>query len=265
MSLPGDASVGAGHRLPGLTFLGHSTVLVELAGLRILTDPVLFDRVLALRRVVAGLDPSLYANVDVALVSHLHLDHFDLPSLRLLGPGVHLVVPAGAGPLVRRSGFDAVTELAPGERTRIGAVEITATPAAHGGFRPPFGPRAAAVGYRLEAGPASIYFAGDTDVFPGMAEIGRDLDVALLPVWGWGPSLGWGHLDPRRAAEALTLLRPRYAVPIHWGTLWPLGLGRVRPHRLSQPPLEFAELAARSHPDVTVLITPPGDRVTFVP
>ena len=251
--------------LPGLTFLGHSTVLVELAGLRILTDPVLFDRVLALRRVVAGIDPGLYANVDVALVSHLHLDHFDLRSLRLLGPDVHLVVPTGAGSLVRRAGFARVAEIGPGQRTRIGAVDITATPAAHGGFRPPFGPRAAAVGYRLEAGPASIYFAGDTDLFDGMAEIGHDLDVALLPVWGWGPSLGWGHLDPHRAAAALTLLRPRYVLPIHWGTLWPLGLGRVRPHRISQPPLEFAELAARTHPDGTVLVTPPGDRVTFVP
>jgi len=82
--------------LPSLTFLGHSTVLIELGGLRILTDPVLFDRVGLLRRVVNPLDPGLYARIDVALLSHLHRDHFDLASLRLLGQGVRLLVPAGA-------------------------------------------------------------------------------------------------------------------------------------------------------------------------
>ena len=64
--------------LPRLTFLGHSTVLIELAGLRILTDPVLFDRVTLLKRVVTSLDASLYAGIDLVLISHLHLDHFDL-------------------------------------------------------------------------------------------------------------------------------------------------------------------------------------------
>ena len=252
-------------RFPRLTCLGHSTVLIELAGLRILTDPVLFDRVTLLRRVVTSLDPSLHADIDLVLLSHLHLDHFDLPSLRLLGPRVRVVVPAGAGPLLRRSGFDRVDELAAGERIVVGSLTATATPAAHGGFRPPFGPRAAALGYLLEAGSARIYFAGDTDLFPAMADLGRDLDVALLPVWGWGPSLGRGHLDPRRAAEALRLLRPRYAVPIHWGTYWPFGLGRVRAGRLSDPPLEFAARAAEIRPETTVLVTPPGQAVSFVP
>ena len=251
--------------LPRLTFLGHSTVLIELAGRRILTDPVLFDRVGPLRRVVTSLAADLYAGIDLVLLSHLHLDHFDVPSLRLLGPDVRLVVPTGAGPLLASLGFDHVAELGPGEGLVSGPVSITATIAEHGGFRPPFGPRAAAVGYLLEAGAARIYFAGDTDVFPGMADLAPDLDVALLPVWGWGPNLGRGHLDPARAAEALRLLSPRYAVPIHWGTLWPLGFGRVRPGRLTDPPLEFAALAARTHPGGAVLITPPGQPVSFVP
>jgi L-ascorbate metabolism protein UlaG (beta-lactamase superfamily) len=251
--------------LPRLTFLGHSTVLIEVGGIRILTDPVLFARLLFLRRVVTSLDDSLYADIDLVLVSHLHHDHLDLPSLRLVGPGVHVVVPRGAGRFMKASGFDRVSELRAGESLRHGGVEIVATPAIHSGFRPPFGPRAAAVGYRIEAGPASVYFAGDTDVFPEMAEVGRDLDVALLPVWGWGPSLGGGHLDPRRAAIALQLLQPRYVVPIHWGTLWPLGFGRVRPHRLTQPPVEFAALAAEVQPGATVLVTAPGDPVSFVP
>ena len=251
--------------LPRLTFLGHSTVLIELAGLRILTDPILFDRIGPLRRVVSPLGIGHYAGVDLVLISHLHLDHFDVASLRLLEPEVQIVVPIGAGPLLRRLGFAQVVELAPGDGLVSGSASITATEADHGGFRPPFGPRAAAIGYLIEAPSARIYFAGDTDVFPGMVELAPDLDVALLPVWGWGPHLGRGHLDPQRAAEALQLLRPRYAIPIHWGTLWPLGFGRVRPSRLTDPPHEFARLAAETHAAGTVLITAPGEEISFGP
>jgi L-ascorbate metabolism protein UlaG (beta-lactamase superfamily) len=93
-----------------------------------------------------------------------------------------------------------------------------------------------------------------------MAEM-EGIDLALLPVWGWGPHLGPGHMDPERAAEALRVLRPRAAVPIHWGTLWPMGMGRVMPHRLQRPPVDFARHAARMAPDVRILLTPPGETV----
>jgi len=244
-----------------LTFLGHSTVLIEAGGLRILTDPVLFDRVGLLRRVANPLDPRLHAAIDLVLLSHLHLDHFDVPSLRELGPDVDIVVPAGAGRLLEGFGFANVSELPVGIELRRGAVTISATPARHGGFRPPFGPRAGAVGYVIQAAAERIYFAGDTDLFPGMADL-APIDVALLPVWGWGPSLGRGHLDPARAATAVGLLQADLAVPIHWGTLWPFGLGRVRPDRLAEPPLEFAKRAAQTHPGSVVQVTPPGHRVT---
>ena len=96
-----------------LTFLGHSTVLIELDSVRILTDPILFDRVGPLRRVVTPVDPGAYRAIDLVLLSHLHLDHFDVPSLRLLGPDVRLVVPTGAGKLLERLGFSDVDEVAP--------------------------------------------------------------------------------------------------------------------------------------------------------
>ena len=73
----------------------------------------------------------------------------------------------------------------------------------------------------MVAGTASVFFAGDTDLFDEMSGLVPKLDLALLPIWGWGPTIGPGHLDPGRAAEALTLLAPRLAVPIHWGTLRP--------------------------------------------
>jgi L-ascorbate metabolism protein UlaG (beta-lactamase superfamily) len=255
-----NGSVGS---LPTLAFLGHSTVLIELDGLRILTDPVLFDRVTVLRRIVTPVDPALYAGIDAVVISHLHLDHFDLPSLRLLGPATEIVVPRGAGGLLRRAGFERVTELAPRESTAIGGVSITATRAIHSGFRPPFGPRATAVGYLIESATSRIYFAGDTDLFAEMGDLGPDLDVALIPVWGWGPTLGPGHLDPTRAAAAVGLLRPAFAVPIHWGTFWPYGLGRVRPGLLTEPPLEFAARAGEAHPKATIVVTPPGESIAF--
>jgi L-ascorbate metabolism protein UlaG (beta-lactamase superfamily) len=246
-----------------LTFLGHSTVLIDIGGVRILTDPVLFDRVIALRRVTPSLDPRLYESVDLVLLSHLHLDHFDVPSLRLLGRDIPVIAPVGARRLMTKLGFRYVTELRAWETFPLDSVEVKATPAAHSGFRPPLGPRAAAVGYLVAGQGKRIYFAGDTGLFDEMTEVAPAIDVALLPVWGWGPTLGRGHLNPQTAALAMKLLAAEVAIPIHWGTLWPFGLGRVRPGRLEDPPLEFAAQAAKLVPDATVLIALPGQAVTL--
>ncbi len=249
---------------PRLAYLGHATVRLDVGGIRLLTDPVLRERIGPLLRQGPPLEPSAYAGVDVVLLSHLHRDHLDLGSLRRLRPHPRLVVPRGAAEFLRRRGFGDVVELSPGETTELGGLTIRATEAAHSGFRPPFGPSAEALGFVVESPTRRIYFAGDTDLFPGMARLGNDdLDVALVPVWGWGPTLGAGHLDPARATEAVRRLRPRIAVPIHWGTFWPRGLGRLRPHRLAGPALEFAERVAAASPDVHVASTAPGDSVAL--
>ncbi len=242
------------------TFLGHSTVLIEMGDARILTDPVLLDRVSILRRTVGSLPDDLYRDIDVVVISHLHLDHLDVPSLRTLGTDTALIVPRGAGGYMRRMGFTRVEELVPGKSVVIDGVDIRATKADHSGFRPPFGPTAEALGYVFELGNESVYFAGDTDIFPEMSDL-AGVDLALLPVWGWGPRLGPGHMDPERAADALQVIRPRETVPIHWGTLWPMGMGRVMPERLEKPPLEFAAAAERKAPDVKILLTLPGTTV----
>jgi L-ascorbate metabolism protein UlaG (beta-lactamase superfamily) len=130
-------------------------------------------------------------------------------------------------------------------------------PAIHAGKRYPVGSSTEAVGYVIEADGRRVYFAGDTDLFDGMTDLG-ELDLALMPVWGWGPHLGAGHLDPERAAEAVALLEPRLAVPIHWGTLFPR-INRDRAGRLTDPPHEFAASAARVAPAVDVRILAPGD------
>jgi len=246
-----------------ITWVGHSTVLVDLDGVRLLTDPVLRDRVAHLRR-QARVDPAQYAAVDAVLVSHLHFDHLDPPSLERLGHEVPLIVPHGGGGLLTRRGFRRVVEVEAGEELRVGTLTVRATHAEHDGARLPLGAKAPALGYVI-VGSSRIYFAGDTDIFDGMAEIGHGLDVALVPIWGWGPSAGSGHLDPRGAAEALQLLRPLLAVPIHWGTFAPLGLGRAWSAFLTDPPQDFRRYAAELAPEVGVRIMRPGETLRLDP
>jgi L-ascorbate metabolism protein UlaG (beta-lactamase superfamily) len=247
---------------PTVSFLGHATVLVEMDGVRILTDPILGGILGLVRRVSPAVERRHLADVDAVLVSHLHLDHLDLPSLRSFAPPTRLIVPVGAGKVVGRLPL-AVEELPRGASTTVGGLTVTATFADHSGYRPPFGPRAEAVGFAIE-GSRRIYFAGDTDVFPGMGDLAAGLDLALLPVWGWGPRLGPGHMDPARATEALELLRPRQAVPIHWGTLWVEAYGPILRHRLTMPPATFRSLAAERVPDVEVhVLAPTGEALSL--
>jgi L-ascorbate metabolism protein UlaG (beta-lactamase superfamily) len=240
-----------------LTFLGHATCRLDVGGARLLTDPFLRDRLGHLTRRSAPVPASAYADLDAVLLSHLHLDHFDVPSLRRLDRGVRVLVPRGGGSLLRRLGFTAVEEVRAGQRVLVGGAEVLVVTAEHDGRRRPGGVVGDTLGY-VVAGETTAYFAGDTDLHAEMEAL-PPLDLALLPVWGWGPTLGAGHLDPEAAARALVLLRPRIAVPIHWGTLFPVGLGRLRGDRLTEPPLEFARHAAELAPDVKVTILQPGE------
>lgn len=244
----------------GLTYVGHATVLVELGGIRLLTDPLLGAGILYVRRrvpapVVADLEP-----VTAILISHAHRDHLDHRSLRRLPADCPLIAPRGCATIARKGGAREVIELAEGDRLPIGAITIEAVHAAHDGRRNPVGRPIAALGYLLE-GPARVYFAGDTDLFAGMSELAGRVDVALLPVGGWGPRVPAGHLDPQRAAEAVARIRPGVAVPIHWGTLraWGAqrGLDPVAPAR------SFAAAVAGVAPATEVRILMPGERLAM--
>jgi L-ascorbate metabolism protein UlaG (beta-lactamase superfamily) len=249
-----------------LTYLGHATVLVEVDGVRVMTDPVLRPGAAMLHRMPKAADLREYTEVDLVVISHLHHDHLDLPSLRLLRDDPLIVVPYGAERWMRSKGFHNVSEMAPGDVLSYRGVTVRATIAVHSGKREPRGPVALAIGYVIEAGPATVYFAGDTDIFPGMnGLVPGELDVALIPVWGWGLVLGDGHLNPRSAADAVALLKPRFAVPIHWGTLAVAGLHRLKFQRMENPPHEFADAVGELGLDTEVLITHPGERVAFEP
>jgi L-ascorbate metabolism protein UlaG (beta-lactamase superfamily) len=251
----------AGTSADRIVFLGHSSVLIELDGIRLLTDPLLRRRVAHLRRQPPPLDRSLTADIDAVLISHLHHDHVDLASLRLLGRDVPLLVPAGTAAWLRRRRFTTVRELRAGERATVAELAVGAVEARHDGRRLG-GPRAEALGYVVRNRHA-IYFAGDTELFAGMARLRGALDVALLPVAGWGRTLGPGHMDPLQAARAVGLLRPRLAIPIHWGTLRPMSLIARRKPQLHDPARLFSEHVSRIAPDVEVRILMPGKGATL--
>jgi L-ascorbate metabolism protein UlaG (beta-lactamase superfamily) len=242
-----------------IEYVGHATVVVDLDGVRLITDPLLRNRVAHLRRAVR-VDAASRRGLDAVLVSHAHYDHLDLPSLERLGKSLPVVIPRGLGGLLRKRRFESVLEVEAGETIRIGDLEIRVVPAEHQGSRGPLGASAAAVGYTI-VGSSSVYFAGDTDLFDGMADIGP-VDVALIPIWGWGPGLGPGHLDPQGAAEALVKLRPRIAIPIHWGTYSPIHMNlRRAPEFLQLPPAAFALAAERVAPEVEVHVLRPGESI----
>ncbi|MFP5070113.1 MBL fold metallo-hydrolase [Pseudonocardia nantongensis] len=256
--------------LPETTFLGHSTVRLRMGGRTVLTDPVLTTTIGPLRRTAPTPAPAELADVDLVLISHLHADHLHLGSLRLLPAGTEVVVPAGAVDWLRRRGIARVSELRAGQVRTFGGLRVTGTPADHSGHRwgprLTHGPQSDAMGHLLEADGLRVYLAGDTGLFPGLDDVAAQgpIDLAAIPVWGWGPSLGPGHLDPAGAAEAVRRLRPRVAVPVHWGTLAVAGVRsvpRIGPRMrelLVRPPHDFADAVAAAGLPVETRVVPPG-------
>jgi L-ascorbate metabolism protein UlaG (beta-lactamase superfamily) len=257
---PIGAAIEAGATIVDLRFVGHATVLLDVAGARILTDPFLRARLGPLERHGPLPDPDALGSLDLVLISHGHPDHLDRESLAALGGAPVVVVPRGLGGAVRRWTRGDVVEMTVDGRLRIGGVSIEAVPARH--WVTPGSARATPQGYVIDAGPR-IWFAGDTGPLPPDLRPAGPVDVALLPVWTWGPHRGPGHLGPRSAAELLAEIGARVAVPIHWGTLYPRRLHRLWSRPLTEPGDRFALHADHLAPQTDVRTLRPGEATTI--
>jgi L-ascorbate metabolism protein UlaG (beta-lactamase superfamily) len=239
-----------------LAWLGHSTVLVRLPGLTILTDPLFRDRLGPLRRHGPMPDPTTLPEPDVVLVSHAHPDHFDRRSLHRVPGHPLIVVPRGMAPAVARAAPRAnVVEVRLGEVVAHGTWTLQAVRARH--WRWPMSPAARSVGYLVE-GRLGVYFAGDTGRFRAMRDLAGRVDLALLPIGRWGPQPTPGHLTPESAAAVARMIGASAVLPIHWGTLYPRGLERVFRGPLHEPAKRFERALAREAPEVKPVVLEPG-------
>jgi len=209
---------------PRIAWLGHSGFLVEWRGVRLLLDPNLSARCKMVKRLTPAPDPP-QGPIDAVLISHGHYDHFDLPTLqalpdlaRIAGPrGLDGFLPEG---LRRRAAFTGLTE---NETLRIGPLRITAVAAKHRGGRwHPFPSRYAALGYVIDDGDRTLYYAGDTAFGDHFAAIGARFhpDIAILPIGSFEPrfALAPHHLSPEEAVKAAQILGAGVAIPCHFGT-----------------------------------------------
>ena len=237
---PGGTDAGAcapeGIRV---TYIGHATLLLEVGGKRILTDPN-FDPALAriLRRVAPpGVPIDKLPMLDAILVTHAHADHLSFTSLGALPQNIPILAPGPVQQWLRSAGYKQAEAINPGDALRLGNLTIHATTAEHRGNRYGFDHwRSAANMYLLEAPDLACFFAGDTGLTESthhMVEkilhpVDRHLDLALLPIghapW-WKPRFRRGHLSSDDALTLFERLGARYLIPYHWGTFHHLTAG----------------------------------------
>ncbi|MBJ7459301.1 MAG: MBL fold metallo-hydrolase [Thermoleophilaceae bacterium] len=251
------------HSQMQVSFAGHSTTLVELDGVRVLSDPLFRSSLLHLQRHAPLVDLDRYGSPDILLISHSHMDHLDKRSLKLVDKSTRAIVPSDSAKLMRGLGFRDVTGVSDGEEIEACGLRVRAVHADHHGSRMPWNAEAETIGF-VVSGSQSFYYAGDTDLYDEMAGLGPGIDLALIPVWGWGPKLGIGHLDPARAAQAVELIGPRVAVPVHWGGYLPAGMAKRRPDLLVDPPRQFQRFVEESpKTDARVEVIAPGEEISI--
>ena len=214
----------------GLTFIGHSSFLIQIGGKTVLVDPVFAKWLIVLRRLRRpGIQIKGLPSIDAVLLSHAHMDHLNRPSLRkiaaqtrrLTGKAPVAIVPWGVENLIQDLGFSRIIALEWWQSTKLGGVDVTLTPAKHWGARLFNDTYRGFGGYVLRGGGHSVYHSGDTAYFPGFAEIGRRLspEVALLPIGAYSPdNFRSVHTSPEDALQGFLDLRARFMVPMHFGT-----------------------------------------------
>ena len=221
-----------GDAAAAVTFIGHSTFLIQTTGANLLTDPMFSDRagpfgVMGPRRVR---QPAVRFDdlppIGTVLLSHNHYDHCDLPTLRKLARRFDPIVitPLGNGRLVRSAGIRRVEELDWWDQASTGPLPIILTPAEHFSARTPFDRnRALWGGFLLRIGDRRLYFAGDTayaDFFRDVAERLGPIDLALLPIGAYEPRwfMRVVHMNPAEAVQAHLELGGPETIAMHFGT-----------------------------------------------
>ena len=208
------------------SWLGHATVLLDLVGARVLTDPALESRIgcgrgrakLGPRRLVApALRPRELPPLDLVLLSHAHLDHTDLGTLRRIPRGVPVVVQPGNADLVRR--FRWVRELAWGERVEVAGVAVESVEVRHWGARTVTDRHRGYGGYLLERAGRRVLFAGDTAYTDALARLRRrgPIHLAVLPIGAYDPWI-YNHATPEQAWAMFRATGAEYLLPVHHST-----------------------------------------------
>jgi L-ascorbate metabolism protein UlaG (beta-lactamase superfamily) len=239
------------------TWLGHTTVLLKVDGFTILTDPVLYDRVgisigpltLGLKRLVApALKPRSLPHIDLVLLSHAHMDHFDLPSLRALENRKTAVVTAtSTSDLLRIDRYAGVRELQWGTRAQAGPLSIRAFPVNHWGARMRTDTYRGYNGYVIEAGHYRILFAGDTAVTGAFRQVksSKPFDLAIMPIGAYNPWIRY-HCTPEQAWEMGNHAGADRFIPVHHQTF------QLSREPFLEPIERFQEAAANSQDRIIV-------------
>ncbi|HEY8998586.1 MAG TPA: MBL fold metallo-hydrolase [Edaphobacter sp.] len=213
----------------GVTFIGHSSFFLQMGGKNILIDPVFSRRLILLRRQShPGALPAQLPSIDLVLVTHAHMDHLDLASLRKVirsnrrrGAGApEIVVPQGVDDLIASLGFSRVRTLGWWQQTQMCGLDVTMTPCRHWGARLFNDTHRGYGGYVVSSGSHSVYHSGDTAWFDGFAEIGRRLhpEIALLPIGAYFPdSYRAVHVSPEEAVRGFLASRASVMIPMHFG------------------------------------------------